>query len=141
MNNNDLKRLRTVIKEEVTSVVEEKLTASEQRSKKELTTLEQRLKREITTSEQRLREEISASEKRLKEEIATSDKRVMADIGSFMEDNLFPMIEEKADKSDIDRLERKLDKVLDRSLDHEARIKAIEQVPVVAHELKVKRTK
>ncbi len=130
MNNDDFKKLRTVIKEEVASVVEEKLTASEQRSKKELTTLEQRLKREITTSEQRLKEEISASE-----------KRVMADIGSFMEDNLFPMIEEKADKSDIDRLERKMDKVLDRGLDHESRIKAIEQVSVVAHELKLKRSK
>lgn len=130
MNNDDLKKLRTVIKEEVTSVVEEKLTASEQRSKKGLTTLEQRLKREITSSEQRLREEISASE-----------KRVMADIGEFMEDNLFPMIEEKADKSDIDRIERKLDKVLDRSLDHETRIKVIEQVPAVAHELKLKRSR
>ena len=96
---------------------------------------------EINQIRQVVKEEVSASEQRLQEEIATSDKRVMADIGSFMEDSLFPLIEEKADKTDIDRLERKMDRNIDTALDHESRIKDIEQVSIVAHELKIKRAK
>lgn len=66
---------------------------------------------------------LTATEVRLKKEVLTSDKRIMVDIGSFMENTLFPMlnekIEEKADKADIDRLERKLDRVLDKNLNHD----------------------
>lgn len=59
-------------------------------------------------------------EDRLKIEITSSGSRIMTDIGKFMEDHLFPMIEEKADKTDIDRIERKLDRVIDTGLDHES---------------------
>jgi len=34
-------------------------------------------------------------------------------------------------------LERKIDKVLDTGIDHENRIRAIENIPVIAHELRV----
>ncbi len=85
--------------------------------------------------------EIAASEQRLRKEISASEKRVIGEIGTFMEDHLFPMIEEKADKTDIDRIESKLDKVIDTSIDHENRLKDIEHVSVVAHELKFKRSK
>ena len=73
----------------------------------------------------------------IKEDITASAQMVMSEVGKFIEDNLFPMLEEKADKTDIERLERKIDRLTDVNLDHEHRIKAIEHVPVVAHALKV----
>lgn len=108
MTTDDLKQFRTVIKQEVTSIIQE---------------------------------QISASEDRLKKHTTESVKQLSDDVGNFIGENLIPMIEEKADKSDIDRLERKLDRVLDTSIDHESRIKDIERIPVVAHELKVKKHK
>lgn len=108
MTQDDFKKLKTVVREEVSLIV---------------------------------KKEISASEKRLKEEISTSASKVLGDIGQFMEDNLFPMIDEKADKTDIDRLERKLDRFIDTIYEHESRIKDVEQVPVIAHELKLKKSK
>lgn len=60
MNNDDFKKIKTIVREEVSSIV---------------------------------KKELGASEKRLKEEMSASDRRVMADIGQFMEDNLFPMID------------------------------------------------
>lgn len=53
-------------------------------------------------------------------------------------DYLLPLIDNMAEKSDINRIERKLDRLLDTGLDHENRIKAIEHVPVVTHQLKLK---
>lgn len=72
----------------------------------------------------------------LDEKLAASEKRVIGEVGKFIEDHLFPMIEEKADKSDIDRIERKLDRVIDTGLDHENRIKTIEQLPSIAHQMR-----
>ena len=86
-------------------------------------------------------EKLAVSEERLKKHTTDSVKQLSTDVGDFIAENLFPMIEEKADKTDIDRLERKLDRVLDKSIDHEHRIKDIEQVPVVAHELRFKKSK
>ena len=122
MNSDDFKKIKTIVKEEV--------SASEKRLRKDLSKTEQKLKKEISASEQRLRGEISAS--------ANS---VMTDIGQYMEDNLFPMIDEKADKTDIDRLEGKLDRLINASKDYEIRIKDIERIPVIANELKFKKLK
>lgn len=72
----------------------------------------------------------------LDEKLAASEKRVIGEVGKFIEDHLFPLIEEKADKSDIDRIERKLDRVIDTGLDHGNRIKTIKQLPSIAHQLK-----
>ena len=72
----------------------------------------------------------------LDEKLAASEKRVIGEVGKFIEDNLFPMIEEKADKTDIDRIERKLDRAIDSGLDHESKIKTIEQLPSIAHQIK-----
>jgi hypothetical protein len=72
----------------------------------------------------------------LDEKLAASEKRVIGEVGKFIEDHLFPMIEEKADKTDIDRIERKLDRAIDTGLDHESRIKTIEQLPSIAHQIK-----
>ncbi|MBI2086114.1 hypothetical protein HYT74_02115 [Candidatus Daviesbacteria bacterium] len=135
MTNNDLNQIG--------SLIDKKLSATEDRLKREIALTEERLDKKISSTEEKLKIEISSVEERMnkeidatKEELLASDKKIMVDIGTFMEDTLFPMIDEKADKSDIDRIERKLDRVLDASLDHGRRIKDIESVPVVAHDLK-----
>lgn len=128
MTTNDLTQLRTVIKEEI--------SASEQSLKRDLFATEKRLREELTTNDKGLRNELSLLEQRLKKEISDSDKRVMVDIGSFMEDNLFPLIGEKADKADIDKVVTKLDRVIDTNLDHERRIKDVEAVPIIAHQIR-----
>ncbi|MDO8618971.1 MAG: hypothetical protein Q7R49_03425 [Candidatus Daviesbacteria bacterium] len=87
----------------------------------------------------RLDEKLAASEQRLEEKLLASEQRTTKDIGNFIEENLLPQLADKADKTDIDRLERKLDRSLDTGLDHEKRLKDIEQVSVVAHELKIKK--
>lgn len=141
MTNVDLvQKIGDIVDEKINRALDEKLAASEQRLKAEMSASKHTLKKEIVSTEQRLKAEIESTEQRLKAEIAISDKRVLADIGSFMEDNLFPMIDEKADKADIARLEQKLDKALDSNQDHERRIRNIEHIPVIAHELKVKKT-
>lgn len=137
MTKDDLHQIDELLKKRLN----EEISASEQRLKEEISVTEHSLQDQISTSEKRLIGQISVTEQSLREEIHISDGRVMTDIGSFMEDNLFPMIEKKADKSDINRLERKLDKSVDTNLDHERRIKDIEQIPMVAHELKIKRAK
>ena len=65
----------------------------------------------------------------------------IGNIKKRLEERLLPLIRNMADKSDIERIERKIDKLVDGNLDHESRIKAIEQVPVVAHQLRFKKSK
>lgn len=47
--------------------------------------------------------------------------------------------EEMATKDDIERLERKIDRALAETSDHEVRLKKIEKIPAIAHEIKRKR--
>lgn len=127
--------------QKISKLLDKKLVDSENRLDKKLSALENRLDEKLAVSEKRSDKKLVALEKRLKKHTTDSIKQLSSDVGDFMQENLFPMIEEKADKSDIDRLERKLDRVLDSSVDHESRIKAIEQIPAIAHELKLKKFK
>lgn len=82
----------------------------------------------------------------LQKRLAESESRVMAEVGKFMEDYLFSRIGNLEDgqerlETTVDRIDRKLDRALDITLDLENRIKAVEQIPVVAHDLKQKRSK
>lgn len=83
----------------------------------------------------------------LDEKLAASEKRLNEDIGYFIEKNLIPQLEEKADKkdlkdlatkSDIDRIERKLDKALAKNVEQDQRLTEIESLPAIAHQLKSK---
>lgn len=79
----------------------------------------------------------------LQKRLAESESRVMAEVGKFMEDYLFSRIGNLEDgqerlETTVDRIDRKLDRALDTITDHENRVKVIEQVPVVAHDLKQK---
>lgn len=99
--------------------------------------------------DEKLDKRLSITETRLREEITASSKEVKEDVGDFIEHTLMPLInqrfdtidEDKADKSDIDRIERKLDRLTSTDLDHEKRIRDIELVPVIAHELKHRKSK
>lgn len=77
----------------------------------------------------------------VKEEVSSSEKRVTQDIGNFINDNLLPQLEEKADKSDIQRLERKLDNFSSQVIEQNHRFSKIESIPIIAHELKAKKKK
>lgn len=74
-----------------------------------------KLRREITR-------EIVATRDGLRKEIVDSEDRVIKGILEFISDHVVPIIEDNADKSDVKRIERRLDE--------------IESLPTVAHELK-----
>lgn len=58
---------------------------------------------------------------------------------SIYEDHLLPIIDQKVDKTDIDRIKRKLDRVLAKDLEQDHRLDRIESLPTIAHELKSKK--
>lgn len=70
--------------------------------------------------------------------ISESETRVVGEVGKFIEDSILPTLEEKADKSDIDRLERKLDNITAKDLEQDHRLDEIKSLPTIAHELKLK---
>jgi len=49
--------------------------------------------------------------------------------------NIIPELENKADKSDIDRLERKIDQVLDQNAGIKKDVSTIKSLPTVSSEL------
>lgn len=55
----------------------------------------------------------------VKEEAGSAELRIVGEIGKFLEDHLLPILDQKADKTDIDRIERKLDRVLAKDLEIE----------------------
>ncbi len=89
-------------------------------------------------SEQRV---IKVVKELVKGEISASEKRILVEIGTFVTDEILPAIDEKADKSDIDRLERKIDQLADKNYEHDVRLKNIESIPAVAHQLRIKKSK
>lgn len=146
MTDEDTSKLRRVLKDElavsenrvlgeVRRFVKEEITAS---GKRVLGEVRQFVKEEITTSESRVLGEVRQI---VKAEVTASEKRVIGEVGKFVEDNLFPMIEEKADKSDIERLERKVDLFTDKTGELSKRVTNIESIPAIAHELKLKNHK
>ncbi len=133
MNDTDINKLSNLIDQKLKGfgiVVDKKFAAFEERFDGKLTTFEERFDGKLTTFEERL-----------KKHTTDSVKELSTDVGNFIAENLFLMIEEKADKSDIDRLERKLDRVLDTTIEHGSRIRDIEHIPIDAHELRVKKSK
>lgn len=79
--------------------------------------------------------------KLLDKKLSANKEEVVDEMITFMEENLFPQFERIAEKSDIERVERRIDSTADKVGEHEVRIKNIETIPVIAHELKVKKKK
>lgn len=87
--------------------------------------LKNELRKEITGSANELRKEISSSADELRKEILASEKRIINGIVTFVSDHLLPVIDEKADKDDVNKIKKRVDD--------------IESLPSIAHELKSKR--
>lgn len=93
---------------------------------------------------------ISVSEVRLTKLISDSEERIIREIGGFINNTIIPQLDEKADKvdlqslaskSDIDRLERKLDRVFAKDAEQDYRLDRLESIPVIASELRLKKKK
>lgn len=142
MTTNDLNQISklldeklTTTKRELTAGIQTELTAS---IKTELTAS---IDEKLIAAEKRLRTEMIATEKRLKDKITDSGNNIIEEIAGFMEINIIPKLEGKTNKSDIERVERRTDSLADKVGEHDVRLKKIESIPAITHQLKVKRTK
>lgn len=119
MTNDNLSQIQKVFKTEINTALDNKLA----------------------DIEKRLRAEISSTKEDLKTEIVASEKRVISEIVDFVHDQLMPLIDDKADKTDIDNVTRRTDYLGNKVGEHAVRLKNIESIPVVAHQLNVKKVK
>lgn len=126
MTNDDLNQIQNVLRVEINTALDSKLAGTEKR-----------LRTEIGSTEKRLRGEMGS----LKVEIAASEKRVITEIVDFVHDQLMPLIDDKADKTDIESAARRTDYLGNKVGEHDVRLENIESIPVVAHQLKVKKAK
>lgn len=92
----------------------------------DLKKFKQMFKEELSLTEQRLEQSF---EKRLGERLSIFEEKITGkitqlshDIGDYIEKTLNPMLDEKANKTDLSRTE--------------ARVASIESTPTVAHELR-----
>ncbi len=128
LDKNDLQQIRIILKEEVSESsdgLREDMKDLETGLRGKMQSLETGLRDEIRSVETGLRGEIKSLEATLKAEIQTSARQLSTEIGDFITDNVLPQIEEKADKTDIDRLERKIDIINTNVIRHETDIKLI----------------
>lgn len=96
----------------------------------------QKFDKRFTESENRFDKKLENLEERLNQKIKTSADEVIEGIADMLNDSVFPKLSKMAEKSDIERVERRLDAISNEVGNHAVRIKAIEQIPAVAHELK-----
>ncbi len=113
LTSNDLKQIRSIVNEEVSS--------------------------QLAPSETRLQDKIDGVEQRLEAKINESAKQIRLEVGDFISDQVLPLFDDLATKSDIDRLERKLDREIDTNIIQNNRLGKIESTPTVALELKKKK--
>lgn len=100
----------------ISKLLDEKMGVSEEKISR---SVDEKIKTSIKASEERLVE-------RLTSEIHASEKRIIRDIGDFLEQSLLPQIDEKANKTDVERVERRVDALAT-------------QVGTIAHQLKLKK--
>lgn len=89
--------------------------------------------------EEKLSKKFSEFEVKFDNKLVKMQKTINIEIGDYITEELLPLIDEKANKTDTDRIERKLDRAIDRLYGHEDRISNIESVPVVTHHLSIKK--
>lgn len=121
LNSQDLKQIRNVVKDEI--------DASANGLRKEIEKSTQGLRKEIAGSAEGLRKEVKASadqvKSELRAEIKESEGRIYEGIGNLISDGILPQLAEKADKSDIDRIERKIDKIIAKDLEQDEEIRQL----------------
>ena len=92
--------------------LEDLLDKSEQRMVGRIDEVEQRMVGRIDEVEQRMVGKIKGSE----EKMLTQFRQLSDDLGELIDSTILPQIAEKADKADIERLERKIDIIIDKNL-------------------------
>ncbi len=99
-------------KKDLQSVIKEEVQSSEARITK-------RIVEEIQFSEKKMakkmEQEISLSEDRVKSELQTeirvSEKRIIKEISSFVDDQLLPQFDDKAEKDEVDLIKSRVTKI------------------------------
>lgn len=134
MTNNDVSQIRQLLKEEIDKALDKRLSATEKVFDEKLTATENTLTATFD-------EKLTATEKRLKTEITESENNIIEEIAGFMEVNLLPKLDGKADKPVIDRTERRIDHLAVKIGEYDVRLKNIETIPIVSHQLKIRKAK
>ncbi len=79
--------------------------------------------------------------KLLDKKLSQNKDDVIDEMVTFMEENLFPKFDRMAEKSDIERVERRIDSIAIKVGNQEVRLKDIEAMPITAHQLRVYKKK
>lgn len=135
ITNDEWKKLAKLLDERLDIKLEEKL---EGKLSKKFSEFEVRFERKL---EEKFDSKLEGLEGRFDKKLKTFGEDIITDITNYIDESIIPLINEKADKTDVDRMERKLDRAIDRLYGHEDRISEIESVPVVAHHLSIKKTR
>lgn len=110
-------------------LMDTKLGSLEGRMDIKLNNLEEKMDTKLNQMEEKMDTKLGSLEdklgNRLTNEIKASEKRIIKGVASFISDHLLPIIDEKADKEEVDKIRRK--------------VNDIELLPTVNHELKVRR--
>ena len=79
--------------------------------------------------------------KLLDEKLTSQKEEVIDEMVGLMEEHLFPRFEKMAEKSDIERIERRLDSLAVTVGTREEKIQDMEAIRAIAHQLKVSKKK
>lgn len=113
-----------------------KIGESEERMVGEIGAVEERITglmgTSIQESESRMTGRIESAIQRSEKKIGLKLEQLSNDIAEMVDNTILPMIAEKADKSDIERLERKLDRVIDKVSEHDLEINKIKSQVIVS---------
>lgn len=77
----------------------------------EVKDIETGLKKDIKGIETGLKDEIKTSEKRLSKKIDDVKQEIIQEVGSFVETALLPQLDDKAEKSEVERLDKRIDTI------------------------------
>lgn len=86
-------------------------------------------------------DDLSQIGKLLDKKLSQTKDDVINEMVTFMEENLFPKFDRMAEKSDIERIERRIDSIAIKVGDQEVRLRDVETVSVIAHQLRVNKKK
>lgn len=146
MNDDDLKKLQKLIKDEirpvkeVTEIIQSKMSGFDlyQRStstnvrtlKDQLSVVNEKLDgmkevidQKITASEQKI---VQTLEEKIDQRIASSEKKIVKEIADFVDSHLLSQLDDKVEKHVTDRLDNRVDHMADQVSSHEGRIKKLE---------------
>lgn len=117
---------------QIASLIDKSIAKSNKSLKETIHGVETRLRDEMKIIETGLRDEIKTSEERLNKKIDNVKQEIIQEVGSFVESALLPQLDDKVEKSEVERLDKRIDTVNERVND-------LETLLPIAHEIKRKR--